>query len=75
MPVKFTSIEDQTAYWKFEDKQEVHLGSFHLEPNTVYENEKGEKKDRLYFEFYAQAEWGFTYSVPCYSVVQAIKIK
>jgi hypothetical protein len=34
MPVKFTSIEEHTAYWKFEDTHGVELASYHLEEHS-----------------------------------------
>jgi hypothetical protein len=76
MPVKFTDIDRNTAYWKFEDKTGVHLGSFQLEKFSLYFDAKLEKKDRLYFEFnLTNYEWGVNYDSDCFSILSATKLK
>jgi len=75
LPVKFTEVKDDTAYWKFEDPTGVYIGSFHLEKNTAFFNEKFEKKDRLYFEFNLKDQWGVNYDSECFSVISVSQIK
>ena len=75
IPVRFTKVQGNTVYWKFEDPTGVHLGSFQLEKHTFYFDEKFEKKDRLYFEFnLTKTEWGINFDSECFSVLSATKL-
>jgi hypothetical protein len=75
MPVKITSIEDNTAYWEFNDTHGIELGSFHLEKDSLFVDTDDKKRDRLYFEYNAQkTRWAVIYETKCFSVLKATQI-
>src|SRR6267143_6910325 len=67
LPVKFTEIQGNTVYWKFEDPTGIRLGSFQLEKHTAYFSEDMKKKDRLFFEFnLTKNQWGINFDSECF---------
>jgi hypothetical protein len=76
LPVKFTDAQQDTYYWKFEDKTGIHLGSFVITSNTKYFDEDLKEKDRLFFEAnLLKVEWGVTYDSQCFHAYSAVKLK
>lgn len=76
LPVKFTEIDGDTVYWKFEDPTGIQLGSFHLERHSLFLDEKLEKKNRLFFEFnLTKTEWDINYDAECFSLLSATQLK
>ena len=76
IPVRFTEVEGNTLYWKFQDKTGIDLGSFQLESFSLFYDEKPEKKDRRFFEFnLKKTEWGIEYDSECFYIWSATRLK
>jgi hypothetical protein len=76
LPIKVTSIENNTVFWEFPDAHGIELGSVVLEKESLIVDTEDKKRDRLYFEFNAtKSKWVIVYEAKCYTVLKATQLK
>jgi hypothetical protein len=76
LPVRFTEIDGNTVYWKFEGRGGIHLGSFILINQSKFFDEDLKEKDRAYFEAnLKKSEFGINFDSQCFIMFSATKLK